>query len=67
MVAGGRIAKLNSFVMQRNRRLAFMAFSVVIVEDSAAVFQAREVDPAAGISLYLADSFPNCSVCGLPF
>ena len=44
-----------------------MAFSVVIVEDSAAVFQAREVDPAAGISLYLADSFPNCSVCGLPF
>ena len=33
----------------------------------SAALRAREVDPEADIRVYLADDFPNYSICGLPF
>jgi len=33
----------------------------------AAALRAREVDPAADVTVVVADAFPNYSICGLPF
>lgn len=33
----------------------------------SAALAARDVDPNAEISVFLADDFPNFSICGLPF
>ncbi len=33
----------------------------------SAALRAREVDPDAEVSVFLADDFPNYSICGLPF
>lgn len=33
----------------------------------SAGLRARELDPAAQVTLLLADRFPNYSICGLPF
>jgi NADPH-dependent 2,4-dienoyl-CoA reductase/sulfur reductase-like enzyme len=33
----------------------------------SAALRAREVNPGADISVFLADDFPNYSICGLPF
>jgi NADPH-dependent 2,4-dienoyl-CoA reductase/sulfur reductase-like enzyme len=33
----------------------------------SAALRAREVNPNAAVSVYLADDFPNYSICGLPF
>ncbi len=33
----------------------------------SAALRAREVDASAAVSVYLADDFPNYSICGLPF
>ena len=33
----------------------------------SAALRAREIDSEAGITVLLADSFPNYSICGLPF
>lgn len=33
----------------------------------SAALRARELDPTAAITVALADSFPNYSICGLPF
>ena len=33
----------------------------------SAALRAREIDSAADITVLLADSFPNYSICGLPF
>lgn len=33
----------------------------------SAALRARELDPTIGITIVLADSFPNFSICGLPF
>ncbi|MBO0682849.1 MAG: FAD-dependent oxidoreductase [Candidatus Dormibacteraeota bacterium] len=44
---------------------------VVIIGGSdagiSAGLRARELDPAASVQVLLADSFPNYSICGLPF
>lgn len=33
----------------------------------SAALRAKECDPAAEVSLVLADAFPNYSICGIPF
>jgi NADPH-dependent 2,4-dienoyl-CoA reductase/sulfur reductase-like enzyme len=33
----------------------------------SAALRAREVDPAAGVTVLVADSYPNYSICGLPY
>lgn len=33
----------------------------------SAALRAREVDPAAAVTMLVADAFPNYSICGLPF
>jgi thioredoxin type arsenate reductase len=47
------------------------AMRIVIVGGSdagiSAALRAREVNPDAEISVFLADEFPNYSICGLPF
>ncbi len=47
-----------------------MARIVVIGGSDAgisAALRAREVDPAAAVTMLVADAFPNYSICGLPF
>ncbi|PKN23954.1 MAG: CoA-disulfide reductase [Deltaproteobacteria bacterium HGW-Deltaproteobacteria-21] len=33
----------------------------------SAAFRAREVDPSLGVTVVVADEYPNFSICGLPF
>ena len=33
----------------------------------SAALRAREVDPGAEVTVVVSDSFPNYSICGLPF
>ena len=33
----------------------------------SAALRAKEVDPSVDVKILLADSFPNYSICGLPF
>lgn len=33
----------------------------------SAALRAREVDPTMGVTVLVADAFPNYSICGLPF
>ncbi len=44
---------------------------VVIIGGSdagiSAALRAREIDPAASVTVIVADNFPNYSICGLPF
>ena len=32
-----------------------------------AALQARELDPSAEVTVVLADAYPNCSICGIPY
>jgi NADPH-dependent 2,4-dienoyl-CoA reductase/sulfur reductase-like enzyme len=44
---------------------------VVMIGDSdagiSAALSAREIDPAAEVSVVLEDAYPNFSICGIPY